>query len=170
MKELLCIEKMDIIGYEGLYKIYDDGRVYSFYSNKFLKPGISSAGYYMVNLCKNLKKKNIKIHNLVATHFIGERPIGMDIDHKDRNPFNNNVNNLRYISKSDNQKNRYVIGKIPYRYINKNGNGYRIGIKENGKYIFQQRSIFWTLEDAIKVRNEAYERLGIQIDDRVRPS
>ena len=37
---------MDIIGYEGFYKIYDDGRVFSVRSDKFIKPFISR-GYYI---------------------------------------------------------------------------------------------------------------------------
>ena len=81
---------MDIIGYEGFYKIYDDGRVFSVRSDKFIKPFISR-GYYTFSLYKNGKRKNIRIHILLATHFIGERPIGMQIDHIDRNPLNNPI-------------------------------------------------------------------------------
>jgi len=160
---------MDIIGYQGLYKIYEDGRVFGIKRNKFLKPYINN-GYYNVNLSKNGKLKFIKIHILVATHFIGERPIGYDIDHKDRNPLNNNVSNLRFISRSENNKNRYVYGKIPYRHIYKYKNEFSIEINENGKRIFRKRSNKLTLDEAVKVRNEAYKRLGIEIDDRVRPS
>jgi len=158
---------MDIIGYEGLYKIYDDGRVFSVRRNIFLKQEITF-GRYFVKLCKNNIKKINKIHILVATHYIGERPVGLEIDHIDRNPLNNNVSNLRYISKSENNKNKYVIGKIPYRHITKFRNGFSIQIKKNGKFIFNRCSIYWTLEDAIKVRNEAYIKLGIEIDDAIR--
>jgi len=161
---------MDIIGYEGLYKIYDDGRVFSFHSNKFLKPYINNNGYYMVNLYKNENRQIGQIHTLVATHFIGERPIGLEIDHKDRNPLNNNLNNLRYISRTDNNKNRCVFGKVPFRHISKCGKGFIITIWVNYKIIFRKSSSKWTLEDALKVRNEAYQRLGIEIDDRVKPS
>ena len=157
---------MDIVGYEGLYKIYDDGRVYSSYSNKFLRPINNKFGRKMVCLYKNGKAKTIKIHNLVAQHFIGERPIGLEIDHIDRNPLNNNVNNLRYITRSENEKNKYVKGKIPYRHITESCYGF----KKNKKRIFKKNSSKWSLEEAIKVRNEAYERLGIEIDDRVCPS
>lgn len=161
---------MDIIGYEGLYKIYDDGRVFGVKNNNFLKPSDAGKLYYTVNLYKNGKLQKQFIHTLVATHFLGKRPIGLDIDHKDRNRLNNNVNNLRYINRSENCKNKYVYGKIPYRHINKYFNGYGVTITENYKSIFSKSSSKWTLEDAIKVRNEAYERLGIEIDDRVKPS
>ena len=156
---------MDIIGYEGLYKIYDDGRVFSVGANKFMKPQINGRGYYHVSLSKNKNSKTIRIHILVALHYLGKRPIGYDTDHIDRDKLNNKVSNLRYISKSDNSKNRYVFGKIPYRYISKRGNGYQIYIIENFKVIFNKSSIKWSLDDAIKVRNEAYIKLGIEIDD-----
>jgi len=159
---------MNINCFEGLYKIYDDGRVFGIKRNKFLKPYINN-GYYQVDLYKNGKRKFIKIHKLVATHFIGERPIGLDIDHKDRDKLNNNVSNLRYVSRSENEKNRYVYGKIPHRHISKCGNGFRVRIMVNYKIIFSKSSIFWNLEQAVKVRNEAYKRLGIEIDDRVAP-
>ena len=80
----------------------------------------------------------------------------------------NNVSNLRYISRSDNQKNKYVTGKFPYRHISKQGNGFQIKIKKNYEKIFYKCSRKWTLEDAIKVRNEAYIKLGIEIDDATR--
>jgi hypothetical protein len=165
----MVFKNMDIVGYEGLYKIYDDGRVFSVRRNKFLKPCAVMGGYLQVGLWKNRKGKSLHIHSLVATHFIGERPIGFHIDHKDRDKLNNKVNNLRYISRSENEKNKYVLGKIPYRHIHKMPNGFTIQITQNGKIILNNSSRNWTLEDAIKVRNEAYERLGIEIDDRVAP-
>lgn len=45
------------------------------------------------------------VHSLVCETFIGPRPEGMDIDHVDRNPKNNDLDNLRYVSRSDNLRN-----------------------------------------------------------------
>ena len=158
---------MDIIGYEGLYKIYDDGRVFGIKRNKFLKPLFNKSGYYYIALSKNNEAEMLRLHKLVALHFIGKNPIGLEIDHIDKNRLNNNVSNLRYISRSENQANKYVVGKIPYRHICKFGNGFKIAICRNGKNIFQKNSRKWTLEDAIKVRNEEYIKLGIEIDDAI---
>jgi hypothetical protein len=159
---------MDIIGFEGLYKIYDDGRVLSVRRNKFLKQGIDRGGYYLVALCNKGKTKWPRVHTLVATHYIGERPPNLQTDHIDRDKSNNNLSNLRYISRSDNQKNKYVTGKVPYRHIGVKGNGFEIRIKKNYKVIFYKCSRRWTLEEAVKVRNEAYIKLGIEIDDAIR--
>jgi hypothetical protein len=42
---------------------------------------------------------------LILKRPIGERPEGLDVDHIDRNTFNNNVLNLRYITHKENMKN-----------------------------------------------------------------
>ena len=69
-----------------------------------LKPCVDKKkGYSYINLGRN----NIKtVHSLVCLAFLGEKPEGLDIDHKDRNPRNNNLSNLRYVTKRQNQFNR----------------------------------------------------------------
>ena len=56
----------------------------------------------------NISKKIIKvyIHKVVAECWLGEKPEGYEIDHKDRNSLNNHYTNLRYVTKSDQMKNR----------------------------------------------------------------
>jgi hypothetical protein len=46
--------------------------------------------------------KNYYIHTLVAEAFLGPRPIGFDIHHKDANRWNNTVENLEYVTRSAN--------------------------------------------------------------------
>ena len=43
------------------------------------------------------------IHQLVLTAFVGQKPIGFDCDHKDKNPQNNALSNLRYLSIRENR-------------------------------------------------------------------
>jgi hypothetical protein len=61
-------------------------------------------GYKYFQLNRNKQRKNYLIHQWVAKLFIGERT-DSDIDHIDRNKLNNNVENLRYVSRKENLRN-----------------------------------------------------------------
>ena len=53
-------------------------------------------------IASNRKHQTIKVHKIVAHCFIGLRPDGLVIDHKDRNRGNNHEDNLHYVTVSDN--------------------------------------------------------------------
>jgi len=67
-------------------------------------------GYKYFQVVRDQKRINYLFHVMVAKCFIGERPEGLDVDHIDRNTFNNNVLNLRYITHKENCINtdRYI--------------------------------------------------------------
>ena len=89
-------ELKDIKDYEGEYAITRDGRVWSYKSNKFLKPVLDKDGYHKVNLHKDKKMKTFRIHRLVADAFI-PNPKGLpQVNHKDENKSNNCVENLEW--------------------------------------------------------------------------
>ena len=86
----------DIENYEGKYAITEDGKVWSYKSNKFLKPSLDKDGYYKVSLCSNSKYKQFFIHRLVAIAFIPNPENKPTVDHIDGDIKNNNINNLRW--------------------------------------------------------------------------
>ena len=92
------IEKIwkPIIGYENLYKINNYGKVLSLRSNKILKPNNNGIGYFIIQLCKNGKRKNYLIHRLVAEHFLDNPNNLPEVNHKDEDKSNNFVNNLEW--------------------------------------------------------------------------
>lgn len=63
-----------------------------------IKPYLHKTGYYIVKLSKNGKRKNIKIHRLVAEAFIDNPNKLKCINHKDENKLNNYVENLEWCS------------------------------------------------------------------------
>ena len=124
-----------IDGYEDLYKIYPNGNVERYYKNgntKILKHHIGTHGYKDIQLYKNRKKKNLKIHRLLALHFLDNPNDYLFVDHIDRNPLNNNLNNLRWVSRSINNRNRKGYGEC-MKGVSKNANKFRAQINIDGK-------------------------------------
>ncbi len=90
------------------YSISNFGSVRSDRYNKTLKPSASSNSYLYVNLIKDKKKKTTAVHKLVIEHF-GEIQPGPNlvVDHLDCNKQNNKINNLEWVSISENTKRSY---------------------------------------------------------------
>lgn len=89
----------DIPGYEGLYEISNFGNIKSFHNyrgrNNILKPKLKS-GYYQIGLRKNNIRKWYTLHRLVAEAFIPNPNNLPQVNHKDENKLNNNVENLEW--------------------------------------------------------------------------
>ena len=88
----------DIKDYEGHYQVSNLSRVKSikFGKERILKPVTDRHGYLLVSLWKNNKQKTYKVHRLVAEAFIPNPYNLPQVNHKDENPLNNNVNNLEW--------------------------------------------------------------------------
>lgn len=78
------------------YEISNDGKVRNTTTNHFKKAGISTDGFYTVDLYNGGKLKRINIHTLVASTFIDNPEEYKCVKHKDDNKLNNNINNLEW--------------------------------------------------------------------------
>jgi len=79
---------------------------------RILKPSVSGNGYLFVSLRRDNKNFPKRIHTLVAECFIGPRPAGLIILHKDQNKYNNDFRNLEYGTMAKNTQDYYKsIGK-----------------------------------------------------------
>lgn len=116
-RRILCLEGeiwKDIKGFEGFYMVSNMGRVKSLprMSNnsryvseeKILSPRVcgTQREYLSVALHANGKTKQMKIHRLVAEAFIPNPNDYKEINHKDENKGNNNVENLEWCTRSYN--------------------------------------------------------------------
>jgi len=102
-----------IEGYGKDYKICKNGDVIScrFNKEKILKQYIDSNGYLYVSLYKNNKEKKFRIHRLIAIHFIDNPNNYECVDHVNQNKTDNRIENLRWVTKSGNCRNKKSKGK-----------------------------------------------------------
>ena len=91
----------DIKGYEGLYAITEDGQVWSYRRNKYLKQQ-QARNYLSIELHKDNNRKNYFIHRLVAETYIPNPHNLPEVNHIDENKYNNCVDNLEWVSHKDN--------------------------------------------------------------------
>ena len=86
----------DVKNYEGLYAVTSCGRVWSYKNKCFLKPGVSTKGYLVVNLCKDGQRKMYSLHRIVAEAYIPNPDNLPQVNHKDENKANNCLQNLEW--------------------------------------------------------------------------
>jgi hypothetical protein len=128
-------EYMDI--FDEQYRIYKDGSLYSNITEGFMSDHISEGATYLTNTMYNPRRTESR-HRLVANAFItNPRPdIFTDVDHIDRDPSNNKVENLRFCTARCNILNcrststKARRGKVPRfpAYIKLMGNRFTLGI------------------------------------------
>lgn len=107
----------DIKGYEGVYQVSNYGNV-----RRILKGGQPrllknrpSLNYYTVSLSYNHTKKTYAIHRLVAETFLLRKPWETEVNHKDGNKLNNNVDNLEWVTQKENIQHAInVLNKNPF--------------------------------------------------------
>lgn len=128
MNEIIEGEKWkDIIGYEGLYKVSDKGRVLSVkrtvkcgkcgtreMSERILKTALHRDGYELVYLSDKGFQKTTHVHRLVAKSFIQNPERKRTVNHIDGNKENNKVENLEWATHSENMIHAWDIGLNTY--------------------------------------------------------
>lgn len=104
-----------IKGYEGLYVISEKGVIRNCRSNAVLKGNINSFGYRVVSLVRNGKKKDFKLHRLLAIAFISNPYNYECVNHIDGNKENNSLDNLEWCTK--NYNNRHAREQLSLDYV-----------------------------------------------------
>lgn len=108
-----------VADFEGLYEVSSLGNVRSvsrdlpFKSKKggwftrrtrtrLLAKNRMNAGYHIVHLYRDDERTVRTVHSVVAAAFIGPRPAGLDVDHRNGLRMDNRAANLRYLTRSEN--------------------------------------------------------------------
>jgi hypothetical protein len=155
-------EYKQIVDFDN-YEVSNLGNVRNIKTGRILKTK-NRNDYNAVNLCKNGKVITKNIHRLVGETFI-ENPDNKNcIDHIDGDKLNNNFNNLRWCSSSENLRNskistRNTSGSKGVSW-NKNANKWKAQIVIHGIYVYL--GLYETLEEAEKIRKQrANEAFGV---------
>jgi hypothetical protein len=167
----------DIPGYEREYQVSNLGNVRSLDHRvpKFVNRGKSqyyvlllrrgqsliptkqNQGYYYVGLTHGKKMLN---HRLVAMAFIPNPDGYKTVDHIDRNPTNNHVSNLRWISQAQQMQNiKHFNGWILYYSSRDRPSKWCFNFQFKDHKI---KHYFLTREDAEKFRDEYFEKIGFK--------
>lgn len=116
----------DIKGYEGLYQISNFSNIIGLKSRwgvrtipRKVSQHKTRKGYMRCGLTKNNVHKCHMVHVLVYEAFNDRIPDGYEVNHKDFNRSNNNINNLEIMTHADNV--RYSTS-IPIVQYDLNGN------------------------------------------------
>lgn len=126
-----------VVGFEGLYEVSSLGNVKSLCAGRWKstmmrKPVPDVHGYQTVNLKKDGKYKNVKIHRLVAMAFLDNPNEWPEVNHKDEDKTNNRVENLEWCTRQYNQ-NYNDHQKIYYKPV--------IQLSDDGRVIKEYESI-----------------------------
>ena len=145
---------MEIQGFNNYY-IYSDGTIYNMKSDIIKKPTLNTGGYYQVDLWNKGIHKKFLVHRLIALYYISNPENKPEVDHIDNDRTNNHIDNLRWVTKSENNQNRGM-GKN-----NTSGIQNISYIQTRNRYVFQKNidnkihcKYFKTLEEAIKYKND----------------
>ena len=106
-------------GWEGYYSVSSMGRIRrdasgpNTWVGKILKSFIDNSGYLQSTLCKQGRKHNCRIHVMVAITFLGPKPKGHEINHKNTNKQDNRPENLEYLTRAAHDEHTTFSGLRP---------------------------------------------------------
>ncbi len=131
----------DIPNYEGLYQVSNLGRIKSLprqwiagkgfkmsHGEKIISPSKKKGGYLFTHLYKNKKEKIYLVHRLVAIAFIPNPENKPGVNHKDGIKGNANLENLEWVTKSENEIHAHKMG---LKNIPKGENHYNSKLSES---------------------------------------
>ncbi len=107
------------------YSVSNFGNVMNSKTNKIMKLN-SKGGYYHITLKNDKNRKYLLVHRIVALAFIENPENKPEVNHKNKNKLDNNINNLEWVTKKENLQHKSI--GLNYK-TNRNKNIFRLDSK-----------------------------------------
>lgn len=131
-------------GYEGLYQASNLGRIKSLgrtwvsangsvkkHKEIIMKQRKQRNGYLLIKLCKNGIEKHMSVHRIIAETFINNPQNKSQVNHKNAIKIDNRVENLEWVTMSENIQHAYKNNLINLEYQKKHMK--KIGSMQKGE-------------------------------------
>ena len=170
---------LPVVGFEEYYEVSSLGRVSNY--RKIMTAYVINSGYEVIDFRINNNRHKRLVHRIVAEAFIPNPECKKEVNHKDGNKRNNAVDNLEWVTSSENKQHAINTGLREYnnptvgkklgkhsKFFNvtydKARNKWHASVRANNKTHYQKR--FDNEIDAAKHVNWILDTLGL--NDRPR--
>jgi len=102
-----------VVGFEGLYKISNTGKIVSFHKrncHREISQRIDRAGYLTVRLSKQGKTSTQYVHRLISLAFVDILEDKPYVNHINGNKLDNRIENLEWVTHAENIQHAYHVG------------------------------------------------------------
>lgn len=126
-QEYLMVEEWrDVAGYEGYYQVSNHSRLRSLdrvvmwngfprkQPGKIMNNRTTRDDYITLDLCKEGKPKTFPLHRLIAIAFIPNPENKPEVNHINGIKYDNRIENLEWVTKSENRLHAYKTGLLPH--------------------------------------------------------
>ena len=103
----------EVLGYEGLYQVSEDGAIMNIVTGRILRQKFNTSGYLQVGLRRDGKTKWMLVSRVVGMAFVPCSDFSLTISHDDNNKLNNHYTNLSWMTLADNRRKATTDGLIP---------------------------------------------------------
>lgn len=156
----------DITNCDDYYIDDETLQIWSFkqkkYENgKLMKPRVRKDGYIEYHFCVNGKQKTIYYHKIIVKMFIKKDFDSNieEVDHLNHNRQDNSIENLKVVSRSENQRNQSSMNGNKFNFVDNIGNALVINDEAGIYYSLDLDKFFMFIEHTNKYK-ELHENIS----------